>query len=330
MVSEVSYSRNVFLPVTNVCRNKCAYCGFRRDKGDGDWLMSQEDVITLAKRGKEKGCSEALITLGERPEVYPEVLEKLEGFGYSSTVDYLVDICKQILELGLLPHTNAGLLDEAELKRLRRYNASMGLMLECATPLPAHEESPGKDPELRLRMLEAAGKLKIPFTTGILVGIGENTEDRVNSLLAIRNLQSRYDHIQEVIIQPLDPKPGTPLENKPKPSKKELVATIVMAKELIPATNIQVPPNLVDDVGDFIRAGANDLGGVSAVTPDFINPDCPWPSVSELRKAIEATGAVPRERLPIYPRYVKDDQFMSREVKRIVNKVSDEQGYRAA
>ena len=207
--------------------------------------MSPEDVLELAERAKAEGCSEALLTLGERPEVYAEAREKLEMFGYKNTVSYLEDLCKQILELGLLSHTNAGLLSERELRRLRRCNASMGLMLECAAELPAHARSPGKDPKLRLRVIEAAGKLRIPFTTGLLVGIGESFDDRVQSLLAIRKLHERYRHIQEIIIQPFEPKPDTPMENHPRPGESDFLATITIARSIMPNTNIQVPPNLV-------------------------------------------------------------------------------------
>ena len=327
---EVSYSRNVFLPVTNLCRNRCFYCGFRRDPGDGAWFMSPEEVLGLAGRALDEGCSEAMITLGERPEVHPWARKKLGEFGYSSTVEYLRDICRRVLDLGLLPHTNAGLLDRGELRRLRRYNASMGLMLECAAELPAHEQSPGKDPELRLRVIEDAGRLRIPFTTGLLVGVGEATEDRVSSLLAIRELHERYGHIQEVIIQPFAPKPGTPMAGLAGPSESELYETITVARGLMPDMSVQVPPNLVANVRHPIRAGANDFGGISAVTPDFINPERPWPSAAELRAAIESAGFVPRERLPIYPRYAKDERFMSKEVRKRVHELADGAGSRAS
>jgi len=291
--------------------------------------MGPEEVIELARRAKAAGCSEALLTLGERPEVHAEAREKLEEFGYENTVDYLVDICRQILELGLLPHTNAGVLEGHELRRLRRYNASMGLMLECAVELPAHALSPGKDPKLRLKTIEAAGKLRIPFTTGLLVGIGESFENRIRSLLALRNLHERYGHIQEIIIQPFASKPNTSMANCPSPAEAEVLATVSLARALMSEMNIQVPPNLVANVRHFLLAGANDLGGISSMTPDFINPEHPWPSVTELRAAIGRAGFVPRERLPIYPRYAKDSNFMSKEVRRVVLELMDEDGYRA-
>ena len=325
---EVSYSNNVFLPITNLCRNLCSYCGFRRDPNDGAWFMSPEEVIELAKRAKVTGCSEALITLGERPDVHAEAREKLEELGYKNTVDYLVGLCQQILELGLLPHTNAGTLNERELLLLRRYNASMGLMLECVAELPAHRNSPGKDPGLRLEVIEAAGKLRIPFTTGLLVGIGESSEDRVRSLLEVRNLHERYGHIQEIIIQPFAPKPNTPMAECAGPSEAELLATVEMARSLMPEMSIQVPPNLVSNVGRFLLAGANDLGGISSVTPDFINPERPWPTIEEIEMTIKNVGFSSRERLPIYPRYALDKSFMSKEVYECVSKLADVDGYR--
>jgi len=335
---EISYSRNVFLPITNLCRNSCSYCGFRRDPNDGAWFMSPEEVLELAERAKAAGCSEALLTLGERPEVHAEAREKLEKFRYENTVDYLKSLCERTLELGLLPHTNAGLLSERELQRLRRFNASMGLMLECATELPVHRNSPGKNPKLRLEVIEVAGKLRIPFTTGLLIGVGESPEDRAHSLLAIRELHERYDHIQEVIIQPFVPKPNTPMANCAGPSETELLATVAMARSLMPEMNIQVPPNLLGvvqregygfkkAVEAVLLAGANDFGGISSLTPDFINPEDPWPSVAELRAEIERVGFVPRERLPIYPRYAKDERFMSREVRKVVQELADKDGY---
>jgi FO synthase subunit 1 len=291
--------------------------------------MEPDDVVELSSRAKAGGCSEALLTLGERPEFHAEARERLEKLGYKNTVDYLVDLSRRILELGLLPHTNAGLLDERELKLLRRYNASMGLMLESVAELPAHEFSPGKDPKLRLEMIEAAGRLRIPFTTGLLIGIGESSEDRVQSLLAIQRLHQRYGHIQEIIIQPFAPKPNTPMANCIASNIDEVLSTVAVARSMMPDMNIQVPPNLVSNLRLFLLAGANDFGGISILTHDFINPEHPWPSVAELRAEVGRVGFVPRERLPIYPRYALDARFMSVEVKERVIELADENGYRA-
>lgn len=312
-----------------MCRNFCSYCGFRREPRDGAWFMEPEDVIIQSMRAKAAGCSEALLTLGERPEFHAEAREKLEKLGHKSTVDYLLDLCREILELGLLPHTNAGLLNERELKQLRRYNASVGLMLESAVELPAHARSPGKDPRLRLEMIEVAGRLRIPFTTGLLIGIGESPEDRVQSLLAIQRLHERYGHIQEIIIQPFAPKANTPMANCSAPSIEEVVSTVTIARSMMPEMNIQVPPNLVASVRHFLSAGANDFGGISILTYDFINPEHPWPSVVELGAEVKRAGLVLRERLPIYPRYALDAGFMSREVKERVIELAGKDGYRA-
>jgi FO synthase subunit 1 len=323
----VTYSPNVFVPLTTFCRNRCAYCGFRREEGEAT-LLSPQEVFSLVLRGKKAGCSEVLFTLGERPEVHPRARRELEGMGYRSISDYLEELCRHILRLGLLPHTNAGILDVEELRRLRRYNASMGLMLECASRLEAHRESPGKDPGVRLEFIERAGELRIPFTTGILVGIGEGREDRRRSLEEIGRLHERYGHIQEVIIQPFSPKPGTPMGSLPPPPEEEVLETVRMAAEILPPeVGIQIPPNLVEDVVPFLREGANDLGGISEVTPDFVNPERPWPGLPSLRRRLEAEGFRLRGRLPLYPRYARDPSFMSEEVRGVVSRLADEEGY---
>ncbi len=331
----ITYSTNVFLPITNLCRNRCSYCGFRKDQ-DEAWFLSPEEIVRLAELGKELGCSEALITLGEKPEVHEVAREKLEEFGYSSTIEYLEDLCKRILAIGLLPHTNAGVLEERELKRLRRYNASMGLMLECIADLPAHALSPGKRPLTRFRVIETAGKLRIPFTTGVLVGIGETPQARVESILAIRDIHRKYGHIQEIIIQPFVPHPRTPMENYPTPAESDFFWVVQKARSIVPEMSIQVPPNLLtrwgpieEVVREAVWAGANDFGGISPFTPDFINPSHPWPSMEELENAVRACGFILRERLPIYPEYAVDPRFTSPEVRAVLRELADEEGYRA-
>lgn len=324
----VTYTRNVFVPLTNLCRNACAYCGFRRSPDDGWWLMSPDEVIETVRRGREAGCVEVLITLGEMPEVYPEVREILQEWGFGSMTDYIVHLSREILGEGMLPHINPGVVGRDQLARMRRFSASMGLMLESVARLPAHERSPGKLPSLRLGMMEDAGREGIPFTTGLLVGIGETREDRIASLLAIRELHERFGHIQEVIVQPFAPKPGTPMGGHPPPPLQTIIETVRMARELLPEVGVQIPPNLVEDVGPFLRAGANDLGGISPITPDFINPERPWPSVEMMRGEVERAGFSARERLPIYPRFALDPKFMSGEVRRVVSELADEDGYR--
>lgn len=268
--------------------------------------------------------------MGERPEVYDSVKKRLDEWGYSGTVDYLEDLCSSVLDIDLLPHVNSGILERQELDKLRRVSASMGLMLESTAKLPVHDESPGKDPDLRLKTIAEAGELKIPFTTGLLVGIGESREDRMNSLLKIRDLNQRYGHIQEVIIQPFVPKSGTPMSDVSPPPLSKVISTVMEARRLMPEVNIQVPPNLIknEDIVNLIRAGANDLGGISNVTSDFINPDNPWPSISELRGILEPSGVKLRERLPIYPEFALNGKFMSQETRERVRKLMDEFGYR--
>lgn len=323
----ISYSRNVFLPITNLCVNKCDYCGFRKKPKDA-WIMSKEEVIEKCKEGKKKNCSEALITLGERPEKHEMMKTKLESWGFSSTVDYLVELTREILDLGLLPHVNAGVLKKGEQARLKKYSASMGLMLESIAELPVHENSPTKKPKIRLKAIKEAGELKIPLTTGILVGIGEKWEDRIRSLQRIREIQEKYGHIQEVIVQPFQPKKGTPMEDWSAPSHFELLNLFSGARGIMPQMNLQIPPNLTEKITDFIRLGADDLGGISTITPDFINPDHPWPNLKTLKSKVKEIGFKLRERLPIYSEYTKKPKFMSDEVSKTVEELSNEAGFR--
>ncbi len=298
----VTYSRNVFIPVTDLCRNRCAYCSFRRTQ-DEAVVMPRSEAMRLLQSGVDAGCSEALFTLGDRPWEVPGFDALLAKAGRLDLIDYLVELCELALEAGLLPHTNAGVLEEEELRRLTPYNASMGLMLETTAAVAAHSGSPGKQPAARREHIARAGRLKIPFTTGILVGIGETMEDRRASLQAIADLHRTYDHIQEVIIQPLDPKPGTDMANALRPSPAELSRVVRMARHLLPASvALQVPPNLADPL-PLVESGADDLGGISPVTPDGINPDSPWPAPEELAMLLK--GYRLRERLPVYPRYVQ-------------------------
>ncbi|MEZ5336222.1 MAG: 7,8-didemethyl-8-hydroxy-5-deazariboflavin synthase CofG [Methanolobus sp.] len=218
----VTFCRNVFVPVTNVCRNKCGYCTFRRDPEDPQAkLMKTDEIIPILEQGKKAGCTEVLFTFGEHAEEVPQYREWLEELGYSSTIDYICELCKIAMDKGLLPHTNAGVLNFTELEKLKPYNASMGLMLESTAELEAHEGSPGKVPAQRMKTIRYAGELQIPFTTGLLVGIGETLDDRINSLLAITDLHEELGHIQEVIIQNFVPKPGTAMENDPSPQKRK-------------------------------------------------------------------------------------------------------------
>jgi FO synthase subunit 1 len=297
----LTYSKNIFLPVTDLCRNRCGYCSFRKEPKDGH-LISRTKAAQLMELGSLHGCSEALFTMGEAPWAVLgfERLQKKEGV--EDLVDYIIELCEMAIEFGLLPHSNAGLLDRKDLLRLQPYNASMGLMLETTAQVPSHEKSPGKSPDQRIRYMALAGELRIPFTTGILVGIGETMQDRIESIAEIARLHRKFGHIQEVIIQPLDPKPGTALRDAPRPSVTDLCRTVEMARRILPAeVAIQVPPNLVDP-RPMLAVGANDLGGISTVTVDGINPDCPWPDEDEMRRSLFDYRL--RERLPVYPRFI--------------------------
>jgi len=297
----ITYSKNIFIPVANLCRNRCGYCSFRRDLRDAQ-VISRSEARRLMEAGAAAGCSEALFTMGESPWTVSGFSFLLAASGISDIIDYLLELCEMALETGLLPHTNAGVLCQDDLCRLKPFNASMGLMLESTARLAAHAGSPGKRPETRLQFIAAAGRLKIPFTTGILIGIGESEQDRLDSLQRIADLQRRFGHIQEVIIQPLDPKPGTALEDARRPDISEICRTVGAARAVLPGeVAIQIPPNLADPM-PAVAAGASDLGGISAVTEDGINPDCPWPREEELKARLYPYCL--RERLPIYPRYI--------------------------
>ncbi|MFN3383984.1 MAG: 7,8-didemethyl-8-hydroxy-5-deazariboflavin synthase subunit CofG [Archaeoglobaceae archaeon] len=317
----VTYSKNVFLPLTRNCRNSCWYCGFRSEETN---LMDKSEVETLLL--KAKSAKEALFTFGEKPEEIKSFRELLERKGYRNFLDYVVDMNKLAIRYGLLPHTNAGVLSKEELEKLKPYNASLGLMLEQAVELDCHLESPGKKPEKRIKTIREAGKLRIPFTTGILLGIGEKEYDRIYSLEVIAEIHEEFGHIQEVIIQNFKPKPRTKMENWREPSLEEMLKTVKIAREILPKdVAIQVPPNLVENVYPFLKAGANDLGGISEVTPDYINPEFPWPKLRDLMRSLGNEFTL-KERLPVYPKFVKLKSYGSA-VRELIEVYSDENGY---
>ena len=298
----ITYSRNVFLPLTFVCRNSCGYCIFRRPPGDG-CVLAPDEVLQILKRGSEAGCTEALFTFGERPEEVPGFLPYLEQYGYSSILEYCYAMAKEALRLGLLPHTNAGVMTADEMHYLSEVNASMGLMLETTADIPAHRNCPGKEPSRRIAMIEDAGRLQIPFTTGLLLGIGETDTDRKRSLQVIADLHRQYGHIQEIIIQNFCPKPGTDMSAFPGASLRDMQDTVRMAKEILPPDiAIQIPPNLADAL-KILPCGVTDLGGISPVTIDYVNPEHPWPAFDEL--VALTRGYTLQERLCIYPRYIR-------------------------
>ena len=309
----ITYSRKVFLPLTNLCRDYCGYCTFRRDPADsGAHTMSPDEVMEVVRAGERLGCTEALFSLGDKPELlFPEMRETLRRLGYKSTLQYLEAMCDMVLrESTLLPHPNPGLMSAEWLARLSRVSPSMGLMLETTSARllsknAAHDNAPDKDPPKRLKVIEDAGRQNIPFTTGILIGIGETLEERVDTLIAIRDLHERYGHIQEVIVQNFRAKPATPMANSPEPTREDMLRTLAVARLLMPSMNIQAPPNLSDPhYADLLDAGINDWGGISPLTPDFINPEKPWPHLDELQRRTEAKGFELRQRLPVYPEFV--------------------------
>lgn len=308
--SVISYSRKVFLPLTNLCRDYCGYCTFRRDPGQpGAHTMTPDEVLSVARRGEQLGCTEALFSLGDKPEaLFPEMQQTLRHLGYRSTLHYLEAICELVLrETKLIPHANPGLMSAEWLRRLCEVSPSLGLMLESTNAsLAAHaDRTPDKHPSKRLAVIEDAGKLRIPFTTGILIGIGESIADRVDSLVAIRQLHERYGHVQEVIIQNFRAKPGIPMRNWPEPGEGDMLRTTAVARLILQGMNLQAPPNLsAPNYPRLLDAGINDWGGISPLTPDFINPEAPWPHLLDLEEKTRVRGLTLKQRLPVYPEFL--------------------------
>ncbi len=315
----VTYSRKVFLPITNLCRDRCSYCTFRKDPRDPDaWTMTPDEVLDWVERGKAQGCKEALMCLGDKPELaYSGYRALLAGFGHQNTTEYIYRACEIALAQGMLPHTNAGVMSYDEMKWLKTVNVSLGLMLENISPRlrergMAHFSAPDKDPAVRVRMLREAGELEIPFTTGILIGIGETREECVDSLLAIRDIHREYGHIQEVIVQNFRAKPKTRMADAPEPESLEMAKTVAVARLLLGGQmNLQAPPNLSPhDHKLILRAGINDWGGISPVTKDYVNPEAAWPHLAALAQTCEEEGFTLHERLAIYPEYITRPGFL--------------------
>jgi FO synthase len=313
----VTYSPKVFIPLTKLCRDVCHYCTFAHPPRRGERAyMSIEEVLAVARTGVAAGCREALFTLGDKPELrYRVASEELEALGCETTLDYVARAAEAVLsETGLLPHLNPGVMTREDAARLRRVSASMGLMLETTSErLSArggpHFGSPDKDPARRLETLAAVGEERVPFTTGILIGIGESRAERIDALLAIRELAERYGHVQEVIVQNFRAKPGTRMAAAPEPPLDELLWTIAVARILLgPRAHLQAPPNLsYEDFPRLLDAGIDDWGGVSPVTIDHVNPDAPWPELDRLRTATESRGLELAPRLPVYPEWISGE-----------------------
>ncbi|MEE2970252.1 MAG: 5-amino-6-(D-ribitylamino)uracil--L-tyrosine 4-hydroxyphenyl transferase CofH [Pseudomonadota bacterium] len=333
----VSYSRKVFIPLTRLCRDVCHYCTFAHPPRAGEApYLSPEEVLDIARAGAEAGCREVLFTLGDKPELrYRVAREALEALGFETTIGYLTEMSRLVFEeTGLLPHANPGVMTKEEIVKLRQVTVSQGIMLESASerlcePGGPHHGSPDKHPAARLETIELAGELAVPFTSGILIGIGETWDERIDSIIALRDAHDRHGHIQEIIIQNFRAKPATKMEDAPDPDFEDLARTIALARIAFgPEMNIQAPPNLTP--GDYARlvgAGINDWGGVSPVTPDHVNPEAPWPHLEELRRETDATGKLLVERLAVYPGFAIDcDRWQDKAMVRAVRRGIDSDG----
>lgn len=333
----ITYSRKVFVDLTNLCRDSCSYCTYKKDPNDkAAKMMMPSQVLALAELGKKFNCTEALMVTGERPEQkYVQVKDWLKNLGYTSTIEYIAEISDKILKkTGLLPHTNAGTLTKKEMSLLKKTNVSLGMMLESSSArlgqkkMP-HHHAPSKDPKIRVRTLEDAGQLRIPFTTGLLLGIGEYAEEIVDSLFVIKEINEKYGHIQEVILQNFMPKVGTEMENATPIGLDYFLKIIAVARIILQDINIQVPPNLNPGIfGSFLDAGINDWGGISPITIDHVNPEFPWPTIDIVRSITHRKGFSLRARLPIYPEFVfnLDQNYVSETMRRYIEPLYDSSG----
>jgi 7,8-didemethyl-8-hydroxy-5-deazariboflavin synthase CofG subunit len=330
----ITYSRKVFINLINLCRDTCSYCTYKKEPDDPLLsMLGPDQVMAIAEAGKKSRCTEALIVTGERPEQkYSEARAWLRTLGYASTVEYIHDLSQRILQkTGLLPHTNAGSLTKKEMAQLRDTNVSMGVMLESSSQRlmgkgMAHEGAPSKNPKVRIKTLQGAGELRIPMTTGLLVGIGETQEELVESLFVIKNLHKEHGHIQEVILQNFEPKPETGMANFPSTPKEYFLRSVALARLVMPDMNIQVPPNLNPGIySRYIDAGINDWGGISPVTIDHVNPEFPWPSIESVRSVTASRGKRLRARLPVYPEFIKGG-FISEGLEKYTSLFIDQSG----
>src|SRR5271169_5297145 len=333
----ITYSRKVFIPLTHLCRDVCHYCTFaQRPRAGRSAYLSPDEVLAIARAGAAAGCTEALFTLGDKPELrWRAARDELAVLGYETTIDYLQAMCALVLrKTGLLPHANPGIMSRSEMAGLRTVSASQGIMLESLSvrlcePGGVHHGSPDKRPEVRLETLRLAGELRVPFTSGILIGIGETRAERLQALFAIRDLHRSFGHVQEVIVQNFRSKPGTKLAGASEPDLDDLLWSIATARLILgPTMNIQAPPNLSPGVYPrLIAAGINDWGGISPVTPDHVNPEAPWPVITELAERTAAVGKLLVHRLPIYPSYARDlATWTAPEIARQVLRSSDAEG----
>src|SRR5438132_14026591 len=334
----VSYSRKVFIPLTQLCRDVCHYCTFAHPPRRGEAAyLDREQVLAIAHAGAKAGCKEALFTLGDKPELrYRAAREALAGLGHDTALSYLAEMAALVLkETGLLPHLNPGVMSHTDIERLRAVSVSQGIMLESAAERLGqrggpHFGSPDKLPARRLACIEAAGELAVPFTSGILIGIGETRAERIEAMLALRDLHERHGHIQEIIIQNFRAKPATRMAAAPEPDRADHLWAIAVARLLLaPEMNLQAPPNLMPDaLEEMIAAGINDWGGVSPVTPDHVNPEAPWPALAALAERTAGAGKLLVERLAIYPSYAQDPaRWLDAKMRTPVLRAVDAQGF---
>ena len=330
--TRVTYSRKIFFNLINLCRDTCSYCTYKSEPGQSKIsMMSKKDVQDLAKIGKDYSCTEALFVTGERPEQkYQEARTWLKENGFASTVEYLIHASEIALKQGLFPHTNAGNLTKSEMNELKKTNVSLGLMLENSSMrllqrgMP-HEFAPSKHPKARLRVLKDAGELGIPITTGILVGIGETAFEIIDSIYAIKEIHKKYGHIQEIILQNFQPKPDTKMRNVSSPEEKYFKTLVALARVIMPEMNIQVPPNLSpNSYTSFLSVGINDWGGISPLTPDYVNPEFSWPAIGMVAENSLKAGFELKARLPVYPEFYS---FVHPSLKDRVLEVTDSEGF---
>ena len=323
----ITYSRKIFINITNLCRDFCSYCTYRKNPLESSSIMMKPaEVLNLSKIGKKYHCTEALIVAGERPEDrYAEAKLWLRQLGYTSLVEYVIDISEKIVKnTGLLPHSNLGIITKEEMKLLKMYNVSIGLMLESSSEKllekgMSHEFAPSKNPQKRIEVIKNAGRMKIPITTGLLIGIGETREDIINDLFLLKSINKEFENIQEIILQNFQPKKNTKMQDSPSPSNDYFLKIVSIARLIMPDMNIQIPPNLSPNIFSyFIDAGINDWGGISPVTIDHVNPEFPWPKIEELKYITESKRQRLRARLPVYPEFIDKDEFISSHLRNYV------------
>ena len=333
----ITYSRKVFIPLTTLCQDRCTYCTFAKPPGAGGTYLEPEEVIAVARAGESHGCTEALFTLGDRPEArWRQAREFLASHGEETTLGYVASMSRMVSEeTTLFPHANPGIMSPADIEDLRPWNPSMGLMLENVSPrlmepgMP-HHNCPDKDPDLRLSVIAAAGYHKVPFTSGILVGIGENNQEIIGSLLALADMQAKWGCLQEVIIQNFRAKADTPMRRNAEPVPFWFARVVAVARWLLgPEMNLQVPPNLTERFEIYLSAGINDWGGVSPVTIDWVNPEQPWPHLRHLAHRTAAAGFNLKPRLPVYPEYITAEWLDPRQLAKVRGAV-DSDGYALA